>query len=188
MENNIPQEKLFAQARTETESVIERFCRARKDWLNEGFTNHVKFLDLVVEWYFDDHKGTDRKQYLWEMFHRVINFGSPNLFMDSLLGFIGHELLDDGASRIDWRVLDFDSNRSLVWEKESNDFKHLVVTQDNPRSLPIVVYERDDGRAADVSELLEAMEVCFQRNRKHLEEILETQKEIQALMKESKGE
>lgn len=189
MENNTSsQEKLFAQAKAETESTIERFSRARQDWLNQGFTNHVKFLDMAVEWFLDGHSGTDRKQYLWEMFHHVINFGSVNLFMDSLMGFIGHELLDDGACRIEWKVLDLDSNRRLIWDKETNDFKHRVVTQDNPKSLPVVVYERDDGRPADVDELLEAMDVCFQRKRKRLQEMVEFQKEIHDLLKGTKDD
>ena len=126
---------------------------------------------MAVEWFLDGHSGTDRKQYLWEMFHRVINFGSVNLFMDSLMGFIGHELLDDGACRIDWRVLKVDSSYMLVWDRANNEHEHLVVTQDNLQSLPIVVYERNDGRTADVSELLEAMDICFQRNRKRIEEL-----------------
>lgn len=183
MENNKLQEKMFAQARAETENTIETFRRVRQDWLNKGFADHVKFLDLVVEWYFDDHKGTDRMQYLWEMFHRVINFGNTNLFMDSLLGFISNDLLDDGACRIEWRVLDLSNSPQLIWDKEANEHKHLVVTQDNPQSLPIVVYERDDGRVADVGELLEAMGVCFERQKKKLQEYLEREDQKNELLK-----
>lgn len=82
---------------------------------------------------------SERGHWLWEVFHEVLDM-SDLMFLDSFLEFVGHDLLDDGAFRIEWRK-----------------FGKELTTKDDPNAEPVVVRDYDEG-TQDVALLMEALD------------------------------
>lgn len=113
-------------------------------------TDIGRFMERALEWRTDASK----MQLLWELFHEVIDMSDLG-FIGSFVSFVSHELLDDGAFRVEWRKAFLDENKRLVWL--GGDFKTVLTDKDDPKAKPVVVYDVDEG-TQDVCLLMEAMD------------------------------
>jgi hypothetical protein len=105
---------------------------------------------------------------LWEIFRNVFDV-EPVLFMGSFNSFVSNELIDDSASRVEYRVLD-KIKKDVVYQLgekkitvsipdliyENGEFKTVLSTKEDPESEPIVFCDNDGTQ--DVKLLMEAMD------------------------------
>ena len=101
-----------------------------------------KFITRVLSWKTDKEKN----HYLWDMFLEVFAFDPIN-FIGSFGSFVGGNLLDDSAFRIEWRKYTY--NRSGVRTFE-------IVSREDPKAEPVVLHDNEGTQ--NVKLLLEAMD------------------------------
>lgn len=160
---------------TELTTAQEALRKSRDGMLrvyNDSPVEIQEFVQRVFAW----KQDSTRKQWIWELFHEVIDFGSRD-FNGNFGSFVSNYLLDDSEFRVEWRKPAVDSNGRLIWGK--GGFETVVTTKEDPAAEPVVVSDFIDGRQ-NVSLLMEAMD---HMERRHEERIQENEK-VQKLLRE----
>lgn len=114
-------------------------------------TNVGRFMERALEW----RTEASKRQLLWELFHEVIDMSDLG-FIGSFVSFVSHELLDDGAFRVEWRKAFLDEKHNLVW-LPGGDFKTVLTDKDDPKAEPVIVLDFNEG-TQNVALLMEAMD------------------------------
>jgi hypothetical protein len=131
--------------KTKAVNEINEQCQSFiDDMVDDTHSNVHDFVDLFISWYSDKQKH----QWLWELFHNVIQLDDVNVIW-SLDHFIHYHLYDDGGYSVWWKTTKFaDDTCSLV------DKYHTEYVKD---SYPVLKHDTDDNYHQDVQLLIDLM-------------------------------